>query len=307
MRVIALANRLRLVQLDLADQTPESRREHLTEELHREVVSLQPDDRDAFLNDLQDYFPTWDGKVDVTPAPVAATQGAIDKRELEDPAFLVARLIEVCRPLPEASRQMIILRLREAGLATESKDWPDAQSRALKTRLGITDAVPLDSQRILELADVLCELACLLDPVAWKIWREISPQNQARRALSMQQLLAHFLSGEQDSPYAVVNAEIKKLRALSGALMAVISQAGQFALNHMRRLSPDEIKILVETEWRGGIWPTRPGPADWWRKYAQLFGDLNDQTVISEIRRSIAEYVRQIVDGPNRPNRTPGA
>src|SRR3978361_230337 len=97
-RIGALANRLRLLQIDYADQTEQVRRGYLTEEVRRVLAPVAPDQRPAFLADLQARFPTWDDKVDLdSPPPAAATPG----QESDDPTALVDKLVGLCKSLPD--------------------------------------------------------------------------------------------------------------------------------------------------------------------------------------------------------------
>src|SRR3712207_1751961 len=97
-RVAAVASRLRLVQIDFADQGEQVRREYLSDEIERALADLVPADRLAFLQELQGRFPTWDANVETDARPPAAAAAAgrpsFDEKELRDPSFLVTRLIE---------------------------------------------------------------------------------------------------------------------------------------------------------------------------------------------------------------------
>src|ERR1700753_1184433 len=93
--VSVLANRLRLVQIDYADRGDEVRRGHLTDEIEHALAAIAPDERVAFLRELDARFPVWDPEADVEetieveaapPAqPVAPT---FDESKLNDTNFL---------------------------------------------------------------------------------------------------------------------------------------------------------------------------------------------------------------------------
>src|ERR1043165_2302783 len=115
--VDATVNRLRLVQGDLSEETPEARRELLSETIEHALSRLVPAERDAFLRDLEAAFPSWDQNVRVAEEPAAPVASAADQKELKDPSFLVARLAELAPSLTDVQRRVLIDRLREAGLA----------------------------------------------------------------------------------------------------------------------------------------------------------------------------------------------
>ena len=72
-RVAELANRLRLVQMDFADQDDETRRGYLQEEIQRALGGVVPSERRAFLEELQSRFPTWDGSAPAAPAVLTSS------------------------------------------------------------------------------------------------------------------------------------------------------------------------------------------------------------------------------------------
>src|SRR5690242_9898958 len=63
--VAATANRLRLVQSDFADEPEQVRKDYLSDEIQRALGTLIPNERKAFLEELKQFFPTWDAKVEV--------------------------------------------------------------------------------------------------------------------------------------------------------------------------------------------------------------------------------------------------
>src|SRR5437764_1598572 len=83
-RVGLTASRLRLVQVQCADQGDEVRRQNLEEEVDRAMKTLSPDDRRGFLTRLLDEFPAWQADKVETAAPTAAAApvAAFDKNQL---------------------------------------------------------------------------------------------------------------------------------------------------------------------------------------------------------------------------------
>src|SRR5947209_5498582 len=106
-KVAAVANRLRLLQIDFADQGDQVRCDYLKEELGRTLASLPPAERKPFLEELQARFPTWDGKVELARKPVDI-RPSFDEKELNDASFLLTRLIKVCESMPAEKRAAVV-------------------------------------------------------------------------------------------------------------------------------------------------------------------------------------------------------
>jgi hypothetical protein len=296
-RVTAVANRLRLLQMDFADQSEADRRGYLAEELGRTLASLPPSERKAFLEQLDARFPTWDENVRLESRPAAAVRPAFDEKELNDASFLVTRLIAVAHGLPPEQRAAVITRLREAGLAGATggaaPSWPEAQANDLRTKLKANPADPIDPTRVLELLTQLAEVVCSLDQVVWNTWRVISPQGNVKRPAVLQNTMARFVAGDQDVPRGQVAQDVGKLRQLIAALIGAVSQTGRFAIQHFKGLAPDEIKVLVGTSGFGL-------EGRYWRKYVELAGEMDQGAVQDAIRQAIAEYAEALIRGTGR-------
>ena len=68
--VAALANRLRVLQEQLADEPPSERGVFLAGEVKRTLGTVDPRERKAFLEELLNRFPAWDSAW--APPPPAA-------------------------------------------------------------------------------------------------------------------------------------------------------------------------------------------------------------------------------------------
>ena len=140
--VAATANRLRLVQSDFADEPEQVRKDYLSDEIQRALGTLIPNERKAFLDELKQFFPTWDAKVEVRTEKVAVATPT-DQKELKDPGFLVSRLAELAPQLSEQQKHAIIEKLRQVGLAPSAVvGWPEKEAAALRAKL---QAQPKDS------------------------------------------------------------------------------------------------------------------------------------------------------------------
>lgn len=291
-RVTAVANRLRLLQMDFADQSEADRRGYLNEELGRTLAGLPPSERRAFLEQLDARFPTWDENVRLESRPAAAARPAFDEKELNDASFLVTRLIAVAHGLPPEQRAAVTARLREAGLAPAGAgpSWPEAQANDLRAKLKANPAEPIDPTRVLELLTQLVEVICSLDQIVWNTWRDIAPQSDLRRPAVLQKTTARFVAGDQDVPRGQVSQDVGKLRQLIAALIAAMAQGGRFAVQHFKGLAPDEIKVLVGTKG----WNLEE---KYWRRYVDLAGQMDHIAIQDAIRQEVAKYVEALIRG----------
>ena len=126
------ANRLRLLQADLADATEAERREQLSDEVRRALEKVPSAERNAFLEGVEARFPGWEGGRVVTYGEGDGGGSAVaptDIAELNDPAFLVRQLVKNADKMPEADRRAAGERLAAAphspGLPRLAETAPD--------------------------------------------------------------------------------------------------------------------------------------------------------------------------------------
>lgn len=297
--VTATANRLRLVQTDLAEETPDVREQYLSDELERALGKVVPAQRAQFLQQLQELFPSWDARLDVAKqAEEAMTQSPTDERELKDAGFLVSRLTELAATMKPEERQKIAVRLREAGLSTEGRQvWPDQQAERLRAALKLPDNVEIDPQRALEMLQTLYEFASSLDQLVWGTWKAIAPRSDIRGANEMRQSVPNYLAGDETLPRADVLRHLERLRQLTASLVSAISQTGrQYAQNHYQRYAPPRIEDWAKQEKK----TLESTPVACWRKYKELFGTSDQATIERDIMQMIADSAERLMKGLGR-------
>jgi len=149
--VAATVNRLRLIQVDFADQPQDVRENYLSDEVEHAVAKLLPDQRAPFIKELKERFPTWEGNVDVSaPSQQTAVRSSSDAKELQDYTFLISRLTQLAPSLTEEQRKTAIARLRDAGLseAGSGPEWPAQPAKALRAKLQLTALVEPDAAEL---------------------------------------------------------------------------------------------------------------------------------------------------------------
>jgi hypothetical protein len=132
-RVASVAQRLRVVQAELADHPSDERRAMMRDEIDLVLRSMVPGERKQFLFELMDSFPLFGeapaagagesaGPDRATMDALAAAQAelAAAKSELSrfnDAAYVTERLVELAKRLPEEQRRAVMKRLVTAGLS----------------------------------------------------------------------------------------------------------------------------------------------------------------------------------------------
>ncbi len=298
-KVASVANRLRLLQLDFADDAPDARRDALADEIERALAQIVPDQREQFLHRLQEMFPTWDGNVEVAPkAEQSAGASGVDERELKNASFLVERLVALSPKMSDEERAAVTGRLVKAGLAPPptTGGFPDAAAERLRARLSIPASTAFDAARTVELAGMLVELALSLDQVVWNTWKQVAPRSELRRTGDLPRTLSRFATGDQDVARGQVKQDLERVRQLTAALISSVAQAGrQFAQRHSVRFSVDAIKDAA-----GPGTMLKPQAVKCWEKYVELAGPLDSAALENELLQSIAKYAEDLVKGINR-------
>jgi hypothetical protein len=279
------ANRLRLIQVEFADDAPQAREDCMLDALERALAEIVPDERPAFLDALRDRFPTWDNAVK-GPAQDGQAVAASDDAQWQDPTFVADRLIELTRDAQPADKRRIAERLARAGLVIEGESWSLDAEEALRTKLKLATDDPLDGSRVMEMSARLVEFATSLDQLAWQIWRALAPKSTMRSDGPLLEALKQYAQGGSD---VSISAPLEKLRHLTASMLASINMIGrELGRQHLRRLQPEEIEASVDAE-GGKMFQAREVRC--WKKYCEIAGEMDELRA----ERQIAEIVEQFV------------
>lgn len=290
-QVAATANRLRQIQADFADDSPQAREEYLSEEVQKALSKLLPDQRKPFLEALREQFPSWDANVLAADQPAekreSSLQSPTDQREWNDASFVLERLVTLAQALPADKKRQLIDRLSEAGLsAAGHMAVADKTLQELKTNLRLEAGQSVQSERVAELATRLVLFSNSLDQLAWKIWKMIAPKSNLR-STGLQNTMHRFVKGDADVP---LTRDLEQLRHLVASMLSAISQIGkQFGQHHLAKFAPAEIEAAAAME-PGGFLVAKEVKC--WRKYVELAKTLDDTASIDrQIMQIIADFV----------------
>lgn len=302
LKAAGVANRLRLVQIDFADESPQVRRDQLAEEIERAMKPLVSDQRREFLKELIERFPSWDMNVALPSAPAAPAapapvQSKTDERELKDPSFLVGRLIEAGKNLSDEQKKALSAKLRDAGFVLEGKGgWPEAAAQAAAAELAPGEKLTMDPVRSLELLAVLAGVSRSLDQLAWNTWKTMAPRSQIRRTTELQKSMARFVAGDQDISRTQIKQDAERLRQLIAALISAVGKAGgPFAQKLIQRFDPAEIEAAVG---KGGFMSSPD--AKCWAKYKELAGAMDAVSIENELLGAIVNWAEPLIKGIGR-------
>ena len=291
--VAATANRLRLVQVDFADESDDARRGYLAEQVKQALDRIVPEERKAFLEVLSQQFPTWEFTAPAAPAP----KPGLDDSVLSDPEFLVGALVDLLPSLPESKKRQIAERLEKAKLVRAEKPAaPVAASgqleQELRQRLGIAADARVDGSQMVALFASLSDFSSALDQLVWKTWRQMAPRSTLRRPTELRLSIGACLAGQQTLNDAQVTQNLDRLRKLTAAIISAVSQAGPCARQNVAEMAPTVIRDVVTA---AGVGLLKNRDIECWKKYIELF-DTNEPLVESRVMDAVAKYAASLLE-----------
>jgi len=305
----AIASRMRLVQMDFADDEDKVREDFLAQEIQAAVHNLTPAQRDAMLDELLLRFPTWeasgpqatDGAADRqgagTDGIAESTAGTLDQREQNDWTFLVTRLAELKPTLSDQQKAEVETTLREAGVipAHVAQQWSPDEEAAVRKRLAIDESQAISPQRAIQLLAMLAEFAFSLDQVVWLAFREVAPQSDIKRTTGLDRQMGRFVTGDGDIGREQVLQEWEKNRQMVAGLIAAIGQLPrQFAKDYASKFSPDQIEEWARMQKKNPLGSLESAA---WRHYRTLAGSMDDEAIESEMKKLIAGFTENLIKG----------
>ena len=299
-RILETANRLRLIQVDFADESDQTRRDYLCEEIEKALATILPTEREEFLRKLLERFPT--GSFAAKPAEGGAEgeSGSMGgESRLRNVDFLIQNLLEIIPTLSEEQKVIIDKSLQEVGLRRDVKlDDSVDLDKELRVKLQIKSERSLETKELVELGAMLVDFVLKLDPVVWNTWRTLSPRSAVRPQGALAKKIGQFLCKDAEVSNSSVDDDLKVLQKLIAAMITAVSRAsGQFARRHLARFSPSEIAALVKME-SGSVFVSHEVKC--WRKYVELAETLNEDAIDMEIRKAIVDYVESLTKGMGR-------
>jgi len=295
------ANRLRLIQVDFANDSEQTRRDYLSEEIKRILKTVVPEHRKVFLEKLMERFPTGHlGTVLTGEQPQRQGRPEIEVEELKDPEVAIRRLLELAPMLSDEQKELAVRSLQEAGFCppVAPQNHSDEFAHVLRARLKLGDGQDINADRLAEMIVLLADFVFKLEPLIWNTWRMLSPRSSIRPSGSLKKTVGQFICGDSNTSEREAEHELRMLQRLIAAITTAVGRVGsQFAKRHLGRFSPSEISTLVRME-QGSVFVSHEVKC--WRKYLELAETLTEGSIEAEIRKAIADYAESLIKGPDR-------
>lgn len=291
-----LANRLKYLQANLAEETPANRQAFIEEELRRALQAVPASKRGAYLNALAERFPTWELATVSANTPKAITQATPDE--------IIKNFLTLAPQLSGEQREQVKQKLAALGFVVSTNNPIEGEALAdvqAKLKLGPDD--PIDPQRLGKLFAIVADLALTLDQLSWNVWRNAAPKSAIRRDTSqgdLRLLLRRSVTGDAEASAAQVQKQLEATRQLIAGLLAGLGPAGRnFARRYQQRYAPDAIREAVRAEGGGGGLFANP-EAKCWKKYTDLAAEITDASIESDVQDAVVKYAEDIIRGTNR-------
>ena len=293
-------NRLRLIQVDFADQSDQTRNEYLCEEIERALKKVLPNERNEFLERLMARFPTLNFSTQpISEEREAKGSSTMELSKLSDPDFLVRSLIEIAPTLSNDQKKNVIKSLQEGEIEPQIRqDYSDESIQRLKAKLHLDDKPSFDANRLTELIILLVDFVYRLEPLVWNTWRKLSPRSTICPPGDLKNAIGQFMYNDSKVSREQVDSDLKELQRLVAAITTAVGRVGgQFAKSHLAKFSPSEISALVRMEHKSVLVSHE---VKCWRKYVELADTLTEDTIETEIRKAIVDYVESLVKRTSR-------
>jgi len=295
--ILETANRLRLIQVDFADESEQTRTAYLCEEIEKALKGVLPDERNEFLGRLLEKFPAGSFITQaISTETTVESPPTVDESELKNVEFLVRSLLEIAPTLSDDQKDFVDKSLQEAGLRPKARQGNSIElDQKLKQKFKVRDDCCISAGQISELNATLIDFVLKLEPLVWNTWRQLSPRSAVRPQGALTKKIGQFLSGDAEVSVNQVDDDLKMLQRLIAAMTSAVSRAGgQFAKRHLARFLPLEIEALVKME-PGSVFVSHDVKC--WKKYKELAETLNEDSIEMEIRKAIVDYVESLTKG----------
>jgi len=290
------AGRLRALQADTGESTPEQRREYFTEEIRRALKQVPPQERKSFLRNLLARFPVAGQVVEVrtvaAPAAPPPPPAAPPKPETLDDLF--AKFLQAASKAPEQQRQAMAKLLWESGLG-----WVDPAALVLEVspedcqKLGLPPGQQPRLKALVQLAVMLMDVFQKLDERAIATMRELSPKHALlKRSRDFRAVASQYLVNDSEP----LEPQVRVIAGLLGTLLAAMLGTGrEFGRQFVEKFAPSAIEDVVAGEGGGSFFgPNRKERC--WDKYVDLARDYATADLVDRrLRETMAAFVEKKV------------
>lgn len=282
--------RLKYLQGNLAEATPENRQALLEEEMRRALQELPLEKRGSHLYALAQAFPEWELAAATAIAPATGAR--------QTPDEVIKSFLQLVPSLAGEQREQVKQQLAALGLVISSGSPIEGEALvAIRTKLKLDAEDPISGPQLAKLFATYAEAMLALDQLAWNVWRNVAPKSPVRRDVAqgdLRTVTRRALSGDAESAAAVVQVQkqLEASRQLIAGLLAGLGPAGKnFAKRYQARYTPDAVRELVRAEGGG------KNDAQFWKKHTELAAEITETVIEDDVQAAVVKYAEDLMRG----------
>lgn len=288
----SLVTRLKYLQTNLTEASPENRQVYMEEELRRALQELPLEKRGSHLYALAQAFPEWELAAATVTAPAAAAR--------QTPEEIVRSFVQLAPSLSGEQREKVKQELAALGLVLPSPQPIEGDAlTGLRTKLKLDAEDPINVTQLAKLFAAYAEAMLALDQLAWNVWRNAAPKSPIRRDIAqgdLRTVTRRALAGDAESAVAqaAVQKQLEASRQLVAGLLAGLGPAGKnFARRYQQRYTPDAVREVVRAE--GG-----KGDLQFWKKHTELAAEVTETVIEDDVQAAVVKYAEDLMRGSQR-------
>jgi hypothetical protein len=288
----SLVTRLKYLQTNLTEATPENRQVYMEEELRRALQELPLEKRGSHLYALAQAFPDWELAAATVTAPAAAAR--------QTPEEIVRSFVQLVPSLTGEQREKVKQQLAALGLVLPSPQPLEGEAlTGVRTKLKLDSEDPINVTQLAKLFAAYAEAMLALDQLAWNVWRNAAPKSPIRRDITqgdLRTVTRRALAGDAESAVAqaAVQKQLEASRQLVAGLLAGLGPAGKnFARRYQQRYTPDAVREVVRAE--GG-----KGDLQFWKKHTELAAEVTETVIEDDVQAAVVKYAEDLMRGSQR-------
>ena len=288
----SLVTRLKYLQTNLTEATPENRQVYMEEELRRALQELPLERRGSHLYALAQAFPDWELAAATVTAPAAAAR--------QTPEEIVRAFVQLAPSLTGEQREKVKQELAALGLVLPTPQPLEGEAlTGVRTKLKLDSEDPINVTQLAKLFAAYAEAMLALDQLAWNVWRNAAPKSPIRRDIAqgdLRTVTRRALAGDAESAVAqaAVQKQLEASRQLVAGLLAGLGPAGKnFARRYQQRYTPDAVREVVRAE--GG-----KGDLQFWKKHTELAAEVTETVIEDDVQAAVVKYAEDLMRGSQR-------
>jgi hypothetical protein len=289
----SLATRLKYLQANLPDATPEARQVQIEQELSRALQELPVEKRGSHLYALAQAFPDWEMAAATAIAPAAVAR--------QTPDEAIQSFLKLVPALSGEQREKVKQQLAALGLVQSSAQPIEGEALvAVRTKLKLDSEDPINGPQLARLFAIYAEAMLALDQLAWNVWRNAAPKSPIRRDVAqgdLRTVTRRTLAGDAESAATLVHVQkqLEASRQLIAGLLAGLGPAGKnFARRYQQRYTPDAIREAVRAEGGG------KNDAQFWKKHTELAAEITETVIEDDVQAAVVKYAEDLMRGSQR-------